>query len=429
MSHSSSDAERAWDYGMVGRDLVAFPLCEAHREEHWSRGRLRENISYWHARERIGWHAHRHINYFRVQDFRQQAHARSSRKGVTEGSETSIAWAAIFSKRAGHVARIDGGKITVPRASDGHVYTWANVNNLPVVVAEGEQVAFGQVLASAVPPIVGDSLVCADDLDSSAIVELLQSPERTQRFTGIKLARVRQDGGAAKDIAELATHPDEDLYVRLEGAAYLASLAGGDARELFADFLNSGDEQEQLEATVALAEAGTAEAVQALCKILDTESHPFFLRSAAAWALGRIGTPAAIERLLASFEDVDTSIREESLIAVVGLGSPAVQRLVEATTSGRSEVEAGAAEALRRLAPLPPQVLRELAEKASDSSAWPAWLLGQRPGDHKTVAAAIAGLQETHPEIHFAVSLLWSFLDSWIARSWEVYPQAKFQEE
>ena len=428
MSHSAADAERAWDYGMVDNDLIAFPLCEVQGEEHWSRGQLQENISYWHARERVGWSSRYFINYFRVRDFRQQAHARSSTKGVTEGSETSIAWDAIFSSRDGHVARIAGGKITIPRASDGHVYTWANRKNLPAVVTEGAQVAVGQVLAATVPPVVGDFLNCKGSLDLTAIVRLLQSPERTQRFTGIKLARARQEVRVVESIGKLAEHSDEDLYVRLEAAAYLASIGGRNARQLFERFLSSADDQIRLEAVVALAEAGTPEAVQVLCEILDSASQPFFLRSAAAWALGRIGTPAAVERLLAAFEDVDTSIREESLIAVVGLDTPMFQRLVEATTSGQSGIAAGAAEALRRLAPLPPQALRELAEKATDSSPWPAWLLGQRPGDHDTVSASIASLQESHPEIHFAVSLLWSFLDSWIARSWELYPQPKSRE-
>src|SRR3990172_873458 len=32
MSHSPTDEERAWDFGMVDSDLIAFPVCRAERE-------------------------------------------------------------------------------------------------------------------------------------------------------------------------------------------------------------------------------------------------------------------------------------------------------------------------------------------------------------------------------------------------------------
>ena len=35
---------------------------------------------------------------------------------------------------------------------------------------------------------------------------------------------------------------------------------------------------------------------------------------------------------------------------------------------------------------------------------------------------AIADLQQTTPALHYAISLLWSFVESWIARRWELHP-------
>src|SRR4051812_46969882 len=49
MSHSD-DEERAWDYGMVDADLIAFPVCEVGDESYWSAGLLTEQVSYWHER-------------------------------------------------------------------------------------------------------------------------------------------------------------------------------------------------------------------------------------------------------------------------------------------------------------------------------------------------------------------------------------------
>jgi hypothetical protein len=54
MSHSLSDHERAWDFGMVGRDVIAFPVCTAGDEEQWSSGRLKAPFSYGSFKIRVG---------------------------------------------------------------------------------------------------------------------------------------------------------------------------------------------------------------------------------------------------------------------------------------------------------------------------------------------------------------------------------------
>jgi hypothetical protein len=55
MSHSENDAERAWDFGMVDSDCVAFPVCESTRKLFWSQGKLRSSASYWHERNWTHW--------------------------------------------------------------------------------------------------------------------------------------------------------------------------------------------------------------------------------------------------------------------------------------------------------------------------------------------------------------------------------------
>src|SRR5215510_70907 len=41
MSHSLADEARAWDFGTVDSDWVAFPICETADKHSWSVGRLR----------------------------------------------------------------------------------------------------------------------------------------------------------------------------------------------------------------------------------------------------------------------------------------------------------------------------------------------------------------------------------------------------
>ena len=55
MSHSPADFERAWDFGMVDADVIAFPVCTASEEKQWTQGRLSEPVSYWHERNWVQW--------------------------------------------------------------------------------------------------------------------------------------------------------------------------------------------------------------------------------------------------------------------------------------------------------------------------------------------------------------------------------------
>src|ERR1700733_6950329 len=95
MSHSEQ-AGRAWDFGMVDGDLIAFPVCRAVSEDYWNAGKLDELSSYWHERNWVDWTVEGTINYFSVAEFRRVSHAATRTKGVTEGSETAISWQARF---------------------------------------------------------------------------------------------------------------------------------------------------------------------------------------------------------------------------------------------------------------------------------------------------------------------------------------------
>ena len=63
------------------------------------------------------------VNYVRVARFRTAPPYSAKTKGVTEGSETSVTWKARFSRRKGVVDVLEGQRITIVRASDGHRHT------------------------------------------------------------------------------------------------------------------------------------------------------------------------------------------------------------------------------------------------------------------------------------------------------------------
>jgi hypothetical protein len=424
MSHSDADEARAWDFGLVDSDLIAFPVCVPVKEEYWSAGRLGGDASYWHERSWVRWRVAGKINYFRVATFRSTRYARSTTKGVTEGSETSVSWGAVFSSRTGTVEKIEKSRITIRRQPDGHRHTWTVPVDMQLVVAPGDQVDLNQVIASTVKPVADPELACTASLSKAHISHLLHSRERTQRFTAIKLARLRNDSSFRDGVTELAEDKEEDIYIRLEALSYLSAVCRCSPSFLFSPYLNNADPQTQLESVIALSEVGTSEAVDLLSRLLDDKQRPYFFRSAVAWSLGRVGTEVATRRLVRAFCDIDVGIREQALEAIVSLGGDPVPELLNGIRSADRDIAAGCAEALRRRQRgLAEEVISRLAEdlRKPAPSPWTVWVLGHLPRER--VVNAIAGLQESAPQLHYALSLLWSFLESWISRRWEVYPE------
>lgn len=431
MSHSPTDTERAWDFGLVDTDWVAFPVCSPVEESDWTRGGLLEGKSHWQQKSWVEWQALKHINYFTAKAFRSSLHARSRTKGVEEGSENFIGWDTIFSPRQGPVLAADkkNGKITIARADGSRPYTWTAKPGSKVFVSSGAFVEEGQVIAGTVSPIPGSGLACSGCLSKDHIAKLLGSRERTQRFTGVRLARLRKESQYAKQIQELANDVEEDVYVRLEAASYLVACCKRSAAKSFAPFLQSGDQQTQLEAAIALGEAGTSEAAEVLSEMLCDKGEPFFLRSAAAWSLGQIGSDQASASLVSAFSDVDSNLRFEALDNLVAVGSPACDALLEGLNAVDDRIVAGCAEALRQAQCLPANVRDALAKniRTGEPGKWVVWLIGLLPRDQ--FKTAIADLQETKPELHYAVCLLWSFMESWIARNWEATSAVNLRAE
>ena len=424
MSHSPTDQERAWDFGMVDADVIAFPVCKAREEQQWSAGRLREPISYWHERNWIRWQPEGKVNYVRVSRFRAVPPGSAATKGVTEGSETSVAWKARFSSRDGIVEAVEGQRITIARASDGHRHTQTVPTELRIVVAQGEEVALNQIIASGVTPEGDRDLRCTGALPEGHLPQLVASRERTQRFTGVKLARLRGDDSLGTPIARLESDREEDFYIRLEAAAYLVAVRNLGAEGLFAPYLASPDQQIQLEAVITLGEAGTGECVRMLSGILDDADRPYFARSAAAWCLSRIGGTEACRRLVRAFGDVDRNLRAEALEGVVSVNSDAVPILLAGLREVDPAIAAGCAEALRQHGTLSTDSIREISAQLAggNPSVWAVWLAGHLPRER--LAGAVADLQRTAPELHYAITLLWAFVESWVARRWELRPSA-----
>ncbi len=415
MSHSPRDAERAWHYGMLESDWIAFPIVSAH-EAAWSAGYLDSRHSLWRERTLSTWSVEGRINLFTVDSFRRIAPKQLKPKGVTEGSEVQVQWKARFAPGPGKVTSVAKGRLDyVLDDTQGKVRHFRLGADEQAFLATGDRFELNEVVAGQLPPLKVIAARCAGGCDSAKLKQMLASRERTVRFTGCKLARFAKDAALADQIRELALDSEEDAYVRMEAKSYLCEVAGESADDQFRQtLLHDTDDQMRLEAAVALAETRTPSSFGLLRHVLEDAAQPLFLRTACAWGIGCHGTKEAAEVLVRAFADVAPQIREEALVALQDLGSVGFDPLLKALEATSADVAAGAAETLRRIQGAPAKEIASVAERVG--STWPTWTLAHLPKE--AVAPYIAALQARRPDVHYAVSVIWTFLESWIAQDW-----------
>lgn len=415
MSHSPSDAERAWHYGMLDSDWVAFPILSAD-EGVWSSGGLHEQRSLWRERVLTTWHVEGWINLFTVASFKRVAPKQLKPKGVSEGSEVQVKWKARFAPSSGRVVAANGGRLDY-LLDDGpsKLRHFRLATDERPFLAAGEHFQPNQVLAGQIEPLTTAASRCIGACDTGKIAQMLSSRERTVRFTGCKLARLARATGLVNEVRELAEDSEEDAYVRMEAKSYLCEVAGDSADDHFrVILLEDHDEQMRLEAAVTLAETRTPTSFDLLRTVLEDTTQPLFLRSACAWAIGCHATEEAAQVLVEAFADVAPEIREEALVALHDLGAVGFNPLLRGLEASSAAIAGGAAETLRRIRGAPAKKIAAIAERAS--STWPTWTLAHLPKD--AVAPYVAALQSKRPDVHYAISVLWNFLDSWIANDW-----------
>ncbi len=178
-----------------------------------------------------------------------------------------------------------------------------------------------------------------------------------------------------------------------------------------------------------MGETKTEESTEILGDILNDSSQPGFMRSASAWSLGKIGTERAQRLLVNAFTDMNKDLREDALENIISLGATSLNVLLDGLRQNDEDIAAGCAEAIRQCNSIPISMLENLASDLERngpdevSSRWIVWLLGQIPVE--PLVPSIARLQDTKPELHYAMSVLWSFVNSWISKHWEMGPWLK----
>ncbi len=425
MSHSPTVVERRWDYGMVDTDLIAIPICsevgsnDSTIKQHWMRGMLTGETSYWNEREWVLWRPDGMVNYFTVQAFRDARPDRVQKKGAEEGSETTLIWRACFSPCDGTIVDISPANITIESAEG--MRRRRGRKEMDARVAIGDFVRQNQILACNAEPAASGRMQCTGELNSDLIRSMLGSPHLPVRFAGVKLARSTSCSELLAEITSIASDRDEDVYVRLEAKAYLAQMNAYSIAELFAPELSAMDRSDQLEAVIAIGEVGNENAAVILAGIIGDESKGYFLRSAAAYCLGRIDSSTSRRALVNAFSAQSYRVREDALTALADVGFDAMPELVSGIDNDDEQIQAGSAEVLRWLARradtasvssrLIPEVAQTLTR--ADRPLIAAWLGGQLP--EPLVRAAIGDALENDVRLGYSLAVSWAFARSWIA--------------
>ncbi|MBI2513673.1 MAG: HEAT repeat domain-containing protein [Opitutae bacterium] len=426
MSHSPTIPERRWDYGMVSNDWIAIPICRKQlpdddRADHWTRGMLVHETSYWHEKEWVRWQPQGTVNYFTVDAFRAVTPDQTERKGVEEGAETTLTWRACFAPITGRVQNISGAFITIA-ANDGKRKR-AGWQDMALHVRRGDSVIANQVIACKAVPIPTEDRTCRGGLTAQNIAALLRAPQLPVRFAGVKLARIKRLQTLAGEIRAIADSPDEDIYVRLEAKAYLCGVLGDDVARAFGPALSALDKPDQLEAIIAIGEIGNESAATVLAEVLGDSRKDYFLRAAAAYCLGRLGEfPVARRALVNAFSTQSHQVREDALIALADAGFGALTELFAGLVQREAaDIQAGCAEAIRWLArrsnpaDVAARIAPELANAVSNENrtALAVWLSGQLSPE--IMRPALGAILDTDARLAYTLTVAWAFAQSWIA--------------
>lgn len=306
MSHSFSDPERGWDFGLSDEDFVALVLCTKSGDRP------------------IDWQPSDLVQYIAVSDLRrafQEGHVYQERpKGAEEGFESRITWPASVASSEGIISEINNTRIKFKRLQDNRTISLSLDKkglHLQPFVSVGERISQSQIIAAVVP--VSRQITCSHNRTEDYYLELLDSPLITERYTAAKALSYFASDNAIPILKRTMNDDREHIYVRLEAAATLMRAGQHEGVSFIKKCLHDQYLENRLEAIIVLGEIDSNESCAILSRcLLDNDQHPE-IRAGAAWSLGELGSRNALDALIESFRSVENSIRIEAARALAKL--------------------------------------------------------------------------------------------------------------
>lgn len=251
MSHSLSDPERSWDFGLDDNDLVAFVICQKIGEKP------------------IDWQASEFIQYVLVGELRAAQNSNQviliQPKGVEEGFESRINWPAVIAKTPGVVIQAIPERIQYRRESDNRTITLSLLRrglSLTPLVSVGQNVFRNQIIAAVMP--VFRVFSCDKTASEVYYLDLLSNRSLSKRYASAKALSFFISDNVSQSLVGTLSNPDEHIYVRLEAAASLARQGSEVGITFIKACLSDNYLQNRLEATIVLGEIATDAANQLL---------------------------------------------------------------------------------------------------------------------------------------------------------------------
>ncbi len=398
MSHSTSDPERSWDFGLDDNDLIAFVACRKIGEKP------------------IDWQASEPIQYVSVGDLRA---AQSSNKailikpkGAEEGFEARVNWPAAIANTSGVVSKVTAQQLQYKRQTDNRTISLSLVRQglvLNPLVNVGENVLENQFVGAVVP--VSRVFSCEQTATEAHYLSLLSNRALSKRYASAKALSFFSSSAVTHALVNTLENTDEHIYVRLESAASLARQRNNSGTAFIKACLADDFLQNRLEAVIVLSEIATDAANQLLIDtLLDDEQHSE-IRAGAAWALGEIRSQSAMSALINSFIAVDNGIRIEAARALRKLASEFAPDIIREFPASSPDKRPGIAWVLSKSGEFTIQhILDALVD--DDARQWAAYILGTQ--DQTKFLHEIENLRVKDPEVYFAVTVLWKIMSSWV---------------
>ena len=394
MSHSSSDPDRGWDFGMKETDYVAIVICEKN------------------GSEPVDWIADNLVQFISIKALREAEKEQKvifvKPKGAEEGFEARINWPACIATSKGEIIEID--KTIKYRTEEGRI-KWVGLTKggkrLSPLVKIGDKVQPNQILASVVniSQTIPDTIV-----NSNFFLANLSSLILSERYAAAKALSYFNEKKVISSLLNKLTDKDEHIYVKLEVAASVCRL-GADGYTFIRECLKDTYLQNILEAVIVLAEIKTDTANKILCNVLLDESFDPEIRAGAAWGLGEQQNKSALTSLIASFNSIDKNVKIEAARALGKLTSNYSNEILSAFNIATPNEMPGIAWALTKSNSI--NIYHFLDNLNSlEARQWISYIIGMQ-GEEKYISE-IERLKNKDPEVYFAVTLLWKITTSWI---------------
>jgi len=397
MSHSLKDPNRAWDSGMRSDDRVAVLVCTQQNDLP------------------INWNIDSPIHFITIEEMRNAAKKKrvniTKPKGVEEGSEIRMIWPCKGANQDSSVTELTSNSIKLLSSTNKPqrcVLSRKNGKLIPQC-KQGDNIKKNQIIASCVNiELSPESDV---EVNESYYIDKLKSASLSERYASAKALRFRGYNKSLKLLKERIIDSEEDIYVQLEAAAALAAYDNTEGWDFIRKSLNSDYLTVQLETVIVLSEIAKNISEELLVEVLLDSNRDIEIRSGAAWALGEFATNKSASALINTFNLASVEIKVEAARALLKIAPSQIDLLVNAIKEVEESKRDGIAWALSRCRGFSPI---DIIKDSSDNNLrkWASYIIGY--GKDNFLENHITDICNKDPEVHFAASVLWQILSSWI---------------